>query len=54
MNHEFVMLGLAAARYVAVVVRLLTRVGALEDDVAREVRDDRGQAGPSRQHYSFV
>jgi hypothetical protein len=44
----------ATVLYLAVVVRLLTRVRAVEDDEARGVRDERGQADPSRQHYSFV
>jgi hypothetical protein len=44
----------ATVLYLAVVVRLLTRVRAVEDDEARGVRDERGQADPSRQRYSFV
>jgi hypothetical protein len=43
----------AAMLYLAVVVRLLTRVRAREDDAVRDA-EDRGQADPSRQRYSFV
>jgi hypothetical protein len=44
----------AALLYLAVVVRLLTRVREHEDDAVLALRDDRGQADPSPQRYSFA
>jgi hypothetical protein len=44
----------AAALYLAVVVRLLTTVRHLEDDAAREHTDDRAHAAAASQRYSFV
>ena len=44
----------AALLYLAVVVRLSTRMRHLEDDEARAHRDDRAHADPSSQRYSFA